>query len=409
MASMIAEKLIEEVIEDTLITDSIWRNSNLSNISKAFSFPSKKLTNELLTFLDGDKSYNFTRLIGGKDNLDLITNSKLTKQQVKGLCENKHISNAQLKIIGERNSNFKKLVEEEIEKREILHNELISGSMNFVEFGSIISSLPNEILLKYLDRDILKERNDILKSIYVVDKSRAVELALIIFGGKIEDYNGYVDTYIAKLLIENMNPEIDLRITTHEKNLKNRISKGAVIVLYNAGYDLFENKKKFTSTSNSKTTAETIKSLELLGESNMTIASMILSTDVDLTKDYFVKKISLAPVELISNFIKGATQRKPKKDEIHSIFKSLDSKKRDELLQSLGEFSNLENLPWASELSFTLPKAFSLISNSNLVSQVKDFLLENLEQRDSVWEFFLVVSDEWEDDLFSLVEASNNV
>jgi hypothetical protein len=122
-----------------------------------------------------------------------------------------------------------------------------------------------------------------------------------------------------------------------------------------------------------------------------------------------VKKISLAPVELISNFIKGATQRKPKKDEIHSIFKSLDSKKRDELLQSLGEFSNLENLPWASELSFTLPKAFSLISNSNLVSQVKDFLLENLEQRDSVWEFFLVVSDEWEDDLFSLVEASNNV
>jgi uncharacterized membrane protein YheB (UPF0754 family) len=109
------------------------------------------------------------------------------------------------------------------------------------------------------------------------------------------------------------------------------------------------------------------------------------------------------------NFLTGATSRKPKPGEVDLLIKSFQAEERAEIVTLLSESQDLEDLPWFNEMALGLPKKYLDKLNENIIYEVFSYTQNSLSDNLQAWEFLLVVSEEWENNYFSLVEASLEV
>ena len=410
MSSKIAKNLLTVNVSDENICDIIWRNVSFDEVNEVFNFPNERVINEYLQVLQNDKLEKFASLLGPSTTIDKLLTGKLDENVVKGLINNPTVTKDQLILIGQQYKKFHSLTLDRIALKDEDRKLIESGEYKYLKDHESILSLEKSDLLKLLDHPNLEERNNMIKIVLLNKPKLAKEVFLAILGAVDNDYFGYVDSFIAQFLIENMN---DKEVETHlglvsSKNISRRVSKGALAKFYNAGYNFYLN-KNFSNNDLNKTSKSMLDTLSLAGEAPQTIATLVLSTNVDLTAQEFAVKLAGAPTALIANFIKGGTGRKPQKMEISTLLALFDLTKRNELAIEIGEFSSIEDYPWANELAFSLPKGFLQNNHPSFAVEIMQFLNTELGDKYNAWEFFLIVSEEWEDDFHTLVAAANNV
>lgn len=410
MSSKIAKNLLTVNVADENICDIIWRNVSFDDVNEVFNFPSERVINEYLQVLQNDKLEKFASLLGPSSIIDKLLNTKLDDYVVKGLINNPSVTKDQLNLIGQQYKKYQSLALDRIAIKDEERKLIESGEYKYIKDHELIISLEKADLLKLLDHPNLEERNNMIKIVLLNNSKLAKDVFLAILGSADNDYFGYIDSFIAQYLVDNLN---DKEVETHlglvsSKNISRRVSKGALAKLYNAGYNFYLN-KNYSNVDLNKTSKSMLDTLALAGEAPQTIATLVLSTNVDLTAEEFAIRLANAPTALIANFIKGGTGRKPQKMEISSLLSLFDLTKRNELATEIGEFSSIEDYPWANELAFSLPKGFLQNNHPSFAVEVMQFLKDELGDRYNAWEFFLIVSEEWEDDFHTLVAAANNV
>ena len=328
---------------------------------------------------------------------------------LKGLINNKYTSDEQLNIIATKDSKLTELVTQAIKKRELLRAELAKENYAIFDDAIVTDELSAEILTKISNTESLLERNKFLSTIEKVNINKYNFVMNKIVGLTDNSFVGYVDSTIARWLVTSDCIEAKTSLELLQQyplDLSKRISKGALRILENANIDTNKISKKRIVVQPSNTMLDTLK---LAGMDTQTILALVLSTNVELSAEEFVNYMIVSPKSMQINFLTGATSRKPKTGEVNLLIKSMTPEDRSEIVTLLSENHNLEDLPWYNEMALGLPKQYLDKLNENLIYEIftyaQNVLLENIQ----AWEFLLVVSEEWENNYYSLVEASLEV
>lgn len=405
MRSVIAKNLIKNVCVDKSHSDFLWKNADVSQLEYALSFPTLKTIREYLTILQGAELKSYGKVVGSSEEISKLLENDLPKDFILGLIENPYIKNSDLEVIKSKNKSLKSIIEEKIEKRIFPLDNIDISNFEF-DFFQWSESDFQIVMNKINTFSNLLERNKVISKIYANDKNLGNSISLALLLGENE---GYIDSFLSYLVLQNIE---DNNISTilgalDSDNVRGRISNGALAIFFKYGFNLY-NKDTFRKPTSS-TKMSDIDTLKLLGESDQTILSLIFNTNIDISGNYVSKLVSDDNLELLSNFFKGGTTRKPKGKECREIISNLSGDLKDKLKESLGDLSALENAPWFNEIAFSLPSSFHSIDRESFLMELYDILRNELGVNSSAWDFFLVVANEWNGDIYTLIESSLKV
>ena len=413
MSSKLATNFVEVSLPSGELGDLIWKNANIANLINIAILPTQKLALEFASLLENAELEKFASIVGPTETIRVMLDRYSKPSMLKGLINNKYTSDEQLNIIATKDSKLTELVTQAIKKRELLRAELAKENYAIFDDAIVTDELSAEILTKISNTESLLERNQFLSTIEKVNLNKYNFVMNKIVGLTDNSFVGYVDSTIARWLVTSDCIEAKTSLELLQQyplDLSKRISKGALRILENANIDTNKISKKRIVVQPSNTTSKSmLDTLKLAGMDTQTILALVLSTNVELSAEEFVNYMIVSPKSMQINFLTGATSRKPKTGEVNLLIKSMTPEDRSEIVTLLSENHNLEDLPWYNEMALGLPKQYLDKLNENLIYEIftyaQNVLLENIQ----AWEFLLVVSEEWENNYYSLVEASLEV
>ena len=413
MSSKLATNFVEVSLPSGELGDLIWKNANIANLINIAILPTQKLALEFASLLENAELEKFASIVGPTETIRVMLDRYSKPSMLKGLINNKYTSDEQLNIIATKDSKLTELVTQAIKKRELLRAELAKENYAIFDDAIVTDELSAEILTKISNTESLLERNKFLSTIEKVNINKYNFVMNKIVGLTDNSFVGYVDSTIARWLVTSDCIEAKTSLELLQQyplDLSKRISKGALRILENANIDTNKISKKRIVVQPSNTTSKSmLDTLKLAGMDTQTILALVLSTNVELSAEEFVNYMIVSPKSMQINFLTGATSRKPKTGEVNLLIKSMTPEDRSEIVTLLSENHNLEDLPWYNEMALGLPKQYLDKLNENLIYEIftyaQNVLLENIQ----AWEFLLVVSEEWENNYYSLVEASLEV
>lgn len=413
MSSKLATNFVEVSLPSGELGDLIWRNANIANLSNIAILPTEKLSLEFASLLENSELEKFASLVGPSTTIQAMINKFKKKPMLKGLILNKFTSDDQLIEIGKLDQSLNAEVEEALNIRKTLREELQKEEYTIFHDAIVLNELDAETITKVTNTESLIERNKFLNTLEKVDSTKYNFVLNKIVGLTDNNFTGYVDSYVARWLVSSDSLEAKTSLALVEQyplDLSKRISKGALRIMENANIDISRISPKRNIVQPTNVTSKSmLDTLELAGMDLQTIMALVLSTNVELTAKEFVTYLAKSPKSMQINFLTGATSRKPKPGEVDLLIKSIQPEERAEIVALLSESQDLEDLPWFNEMALGLPKKYLDKLNENIIYEVFTYTQNSLSDNLQAWEFLLVVSEEWENNYFSLVEASLEV
>jgi hypothetical protein len=413
MSSKLATNFVEVSLPSGELGDLIWRNANIANLSNIAILPTEKLSLEFASLLENSELEKFASLVGPSTTIQAMINKFKKKPMLKGLILNKYTSDEQLAEIGKLDQSLIAQVEEALNIRKTIRQELQKENYTIFHDAEVLNELDAETITKVTNTESLIERNKFLNTLEKVDNGKYNFVMNKIVGLTDNNFTGYVDSFVARWLVSSDCLEAKTSLALVEQyplDLSKRISKGALRIMENAKIDTSRISPKRNIVQPTNVTSKSmLDTLALAGMDLQTIMALVLSTNVELTAAEFVAYLTQSPRSMQINFLTGATSRKPKPGEVDLLIKSFQAEERAEIVTLLSESQDLEDLPWFNEMALGLPKKYLDKLNENIIYEVFSYTQNSLSDNLQAWEFLLVVSEEWENNYFSLVEASLEV
>lgn len=413
MSSKLATNFVEVSLPSGELGDLIWRNANINSINNIGILPSEKLSLEFTSLLENAELEKFASIVGPSSTIQAMLDKYKKAAMLKGLVGNIFTTDEQLDQIKTLDPKLSNSVEEVLNKRNILRKELADENYTIFHDAIVLNELAADTITKVTNTESLIERNKFLITLEKVDLAKYNYVMNKIVGLTDNNFTGYVDSFVARWLTTSEALEAKTSLSLVEQypqDLSKRISKGAIRILENSGIDTSNIFKKRSVIQPTNTTSKSmLDTLTLAGMDMQTIMALVLSTNVELTASEFVSYLIKSPKSMQVNFLTGATSRKPKQGEVDLLIKSITADERAEIVELLSENKDLEDLPWYNEMALGLPKKYMDKLTENIIYEVFGYSQATLNENLQAWEFLLVVSEEWENNYFSLVEAALEV
>ena len=418
MSSNLADALLTVRINEQDIIDILWKNAKIGNIDFSINAPSEKLIKEFLQFLPPEDKEHFLEIIPGSKNLNFILNESLNQNEVKALLRNSFITEEMLDKIAALFPTLKSqtnLIKESFTSQgeEVISNDELNSKNNEIFYVYKYLGKSDTELMQFINSQYqLKQRNNIISAIAIESPDKEDFIIDSIIGLREPEFAGYVDSYVASHLNNNQliwQTNLDL-IATAKNDFKKRISRGALNIFESLGADVSKLRgKNYSNQDINKTDLSMLKTLTLAGVDNLTLSTLILSTYVEMDKNDFVSYLKEEPITLLQNFLIGGTTRKPSKVEVVALLSALSKEEKHTLGDNFKDLDTLAELPWYHELAMGIPNLFKKLNQKDNILEVFNSIYEIIGVNSQSWEFLLVVSNEWEDDFYSLITASQHI
>lgn len=401
MSSRIATKFLSLPNLDSEVSNLIWRYADLTAADSIYSIPSINYVQELLLLLDGPKATEIVSIIPSPSILDALFNGSTRDEVTKGIIQNRFTSMDTLKRIEKEKDQYSELIKNEFKK---YHDDF---SVNASFSLRVLEDYNNEGRLSKFFAQVAsfgeKKMSELFKSLY----SHNPKLASLVVMTSLETGNK-LDLLMVEFIYREksfMNEAIVVKLESEFKNLSkltNKVTPAAIDFLI--ANDYLSVKKAVSEGSG--TNESTAKMLLATGLEEATIATLMLGSDKnEIDSTFLTQTLAKASDGLISQFVLGTTERKPRPEEIGMLFKALGPSRVKKIVSEHSEV--ITSLEWSEELILAAPlieiKNLGLASTLRLYWSVEKKLKNDLQ----AWELFLVMSEEWEDSVESLMNSAN--
>lgn len=405
MTSRLASAMLQVPRPTGEVGDVLWRQAEMTSVPFAGCSPTDALFDEFLFILRGEAATNFAAIVPNADKLDSLVTSAVQEFRL-GVVKNPLLTDAQLATLttdtvadvaaaatalqGERTDARAKATGPEPDAVEVVNILDLEG------VRQLLASDP-ELLVTGMIRS--HKRNDLLDLLEVLDKSLFDELML-----------AWTTTEGTPLDVRAANwlCATEVRIDTLLGNvpsatLRRRCTPGATRVFADAGV--------VTLPAPPKSPAPAYASLEtmVLVMPPSELAGMLVGSDSPVSEQVSDKILLKSQPTLVANYMSGMCLRKPQPGEVTRLVSAASADQRVEwgaAIVKQGQESDSLVGPWAGELLLLATMDWLTRLDETGLASLNEVLVERLGDIAAVWEFAMILSEEWEATLFDLLDTA---
>lgn len=401
MSSRIATKLLVLPISNPELSEVLWKYADLDKAEEINCVPPAKYVKEFVTLLDGKRVTELVAKVPSSKVLDELVSSSTSKDVLVGIISNPYTSNEtlekikaldlgledEIKITNSQLSD-KYTTDAQFSLRDI---ELSLNDGTLSKFYAKVNSYGDARVAK-LFRNLINEDSKLTSLLVMTALEAGNRLDILMV-----DFLYSNESFMNEAIIIKLEDRLKLRGKAEQSltpaAYEYLISKGHVTVA--------------SGNSNSTGTDEAMgRTLLATGLDESVIAPLLLGSNTSvIDSNFLVKMLSKSSDGLVSQFVTGTSERKPRKGEIDLLFKTIGLDRTKKITAEHAE--NLMSLDWSEELIISAPlldlEKIGLASTFVL----NEILSDRLQSDIPAWELFLVMSEEWEDTIDSLLSSAN--
>jgi hypothetical protein len=401
MPSRLAVSLLRVPRASGPVGDTLWRHANIIEVDSAGVAPTDQLLGEFLSFLSGENAVRFASLI--PDTAQIAAMVATGNADIRtGCAQNPMIDDSTLAILASDRAPAvadaaKTAAAARADARAAatgseptalgLVDPLdLEGFRTVVEtnpvlaVAAIVSSAKSAEVLEQIRRAD-KPLHDMIMSEWITGKAPlTTPVAKWVIASELRR-----DTFL-----DGVNPQA----------LRRRCSGGALEVFMGAGV---------IPTPRGPEGFASIESMMLVLPAHE-LAGMLVGSTAPVSDGVLEKVLLKAAPTLVGNFLAGSSTRKPARGEILRMLEAADIDTRKAWSDAVGrvieDFEVASGAPWAGEL--LLMGKLDWLADLPLmaVKALDEVLTERFGDDQAVWEFAVILAEEWETTLFDLLDSA---
>lgn len=400
MPSRIASALIQLPGTSLSIADVLWKNADINASIMPLAVPSDRIINELVQLTSGNVTTEVVAKLPSPHCLDVVLKSSKTAAAHKGVATNPVASRTQLAAVAVMGGAAADLAQSRLDSEGV---DVLAGKVFDL---AVLENIETAGDLTTWCVNLLTQGTTTVAETFrrlMVASPRLADLVLItaVDGGTVLDV----------IMMERLINPTSVTSDTARQLLENRIAKSRDIakVMTPAALRIAESAGLVTTApsrvASTGTDYSMAMTLRAAGLSSPEIAPLLLGNDSTQLPDGFLNETLLACSDgLIAQFLGGVSARRPRDGEALSLLRSLGADRSRVLAEMIAE--STESVPWAPELLVGFPVRNLDKLGLGSLHALRALLVDQIGEESATWEFMTVMSEEWEQTLDSLLEAS---
>jgi len=399
MSSKLATRLLEVPRVSGDVSDTIWRNADITQAGTVACVPSEQLTRELVSLYHQGEG---AEAVGAKlPDTELITYAVKhgSVDLRRGLCANPSATRDHLadlaKAHGEAAERITRIDQQCANAHEVTVAVEVLNSGDITALTDIFAADPDTVVVGMLQVN----RSDVLETVRRLKPQLHSQLMM----AWISAHGAPIDTYLADWVNATPVRADTLVGAIAPQELSRRCTAAARTKLAAAGYLQRKDSAPVQMGAPLDQMAALMSPGELIGAYVGSVAPV---------SDQLAGRIlEFAPASAVVNFLLGTTLRKPQPGQALELIRGATPDKREAWASDLaGRSLDVQSLAH-SETNVAL----ALLSKGQAlpelpyqaVSELSEIIYGVLGDQEAAWEFLLVLAEEWEGTLFGLLEAAN--
>lgn len=403
MTSRLASALIALPRPEGVVSDLLWRHADLLNVTTAGAVPSVPLVTELATLTGNAAALAVGKLLPTPSTCAAALSCGSAKLR-NGLAENPAASLDVLRGVVKK----KGVAADVAQARLDMIDAAISSARSGADLTEPLKN-PDVAMAEAFDGAGLREQwaHGVLAAgsggaHFRCYRIAAPELADVIAHAVIST-GRTVDAAVAEWVLHPRTTVAETlqSLLASSVTLERRLTSTARRMFVQAGL-LAERRAQ---TPPAAVSAEMIATLRLIGRSPLECAALVLNNDaVTLDCDLVVGLLTESSDGMVAQFCAGASQRRPRPGEITELFARLDAERIARVVEMVGDA--VDYVAWAPELLLSYPRRSLDKLNETALAELDTVISERLGDIEARWDFCLVMSEEWEQSLDTLLDAA---
>lgn len=388
--------------------DVLWRNAELESVEFAGVIPTAELLEELLTFKSGgDAGTTIGRLVPGTCHIQRLVTHPAANVRL-GAATNRLARIVDLNALAaDVDATVATAATNELARRADLRAKALGGDMRTVA-GILSETLPEliEDILAHDPRIVAVGAQGVDTAVLfgrlsVLDPALRDRIGSSIVAN--EDLP--VSTAIARWACGDAGTDSLAVLLAAKTRLRRRLTPGAQHVLIEAGHlsapAMQAAPVKFTALDDMALVLETAE-----------IAAMYFSSGSDVSRELYERITQESPVQLLANYLIGATPRKPREGSVRDLLVNATPERRLEIAEALEKADAgkvVERLAWGGELLLGFRRVGVVRLDIDSVGDLFASIDSAVAGNELAWEYLMALSEEWESTIVDLVVSAANM
>ena len=403
MPSRIASALIQLPGTNATIADVLWRNADINATQMPLAVPSARVITELVQLTSGDVSTAIIAKLPSPAALDIVMKSSPTSAAYAGVAINPVATREQLSAVILHGGDAAGKAQARLDSDGA---DVLAGKVFDL---AVLEKLAAEGVLTTWCVNLLAEGSSTVTETFrrlIVASPQLADMVLLtaVDGGTILDV----------IMLERLLNPVSVTSDTARQLLDNRISKSrdltrvmtpAALRLASIANIVPTTQVRTASTGTDYSMATTLRAA---GMSSAEIAPLLLGNDSTTLPEGFLNETLLECSNgLIAQFLGGASARRPRDGEALALLRALGADRSRVLAEMISD--STESVSWAPELLVGFPVRNLDKLGLGSLHALRALLIDQIGEETATWEFMTVMSEEWEQTLDSLLEASSQM